>query len=137
LDKADKAAIARSLELLGERCGDPAPLVYRRLFADRPELEALFVRDTAGSVRGQMLAMVIDTVLDLAGANAYAARMIDSERVSHAELGVPATVFDGFFAVLMRTCREELAADWTPAMDRGWAGLLAGALPGRRSFVSL
>ena len=33
--------------------------------------------------------------------------------------------------------REELAADWTPAMDRGWAGLLAGALPGRRSFVSL
>lgn len=110
---------------MGERCGDPTPLVYGRLFAARPELEALFVRDTGGGVRGQMLAMVIDTVLDLAGPNAYAARMIDSERVNHQGLGVPDGVFDEFFVVLMQTCRDVLAEDWTPTMAGAWDGLLA------------
>lgn len=129
MDETGQAAIARSLELMGERCGDPTPLVYGRLFGAHPELEALFVRDTSGGVRGQMLAMVIDTVLDLAGPNAYAARMIDSERVNHQGLGVLAEVFDIFYTVLMQTCRDVLAEDWTPTMDFAWNGLLAGVQP--------
>jgi hemoglobin-like flavoprotein len=121
--------IGDSLDLLAERCGDPTLLVYRRLFAARPELEELFVRDTAGSVRGQMLAMVIDVILDLAGPDAYASRMIDSERVNHTNLGVPPAMFDSFFQTLMLTCREELGADWTPGMQEAWETLLARTAP--------
>lgn len=36
--------------------GDPGPAIYVRLFAAFPELDALFVRDRDGSVRGHMLA---------------------------------------------------------------------------------
>jgi hemoglobin-like flavoprotein len=46
--------ITRSLELVAEH-GDPTSLVYARLFAAHPEMEKLFVRDTDGGVRGNML----------------------------------------------------------------------------------
>ena len=44
--------LAGSLEALAERVGDPADQVYARLFEAYPEMEALFVRDTTGAVRG-------------------------------------------------------------------------------------
>jgi hemoglobin-like flavoprotein len=53
--------IERSFEIAAERAGDITPLVYQRLFAQHPEMEALFVRDTTGAVRGEMLAAAINT----------------------------------------------------------------------------
>ena len=41
-------ALAASLELVADRCGDPAPLVYDRLFAQQPDMRDLFVGDHAG-----------------------------------------------------------------------------------------
>ena len=38
----DTGIITQCLELVAERRGDPAPLVYQRLFAGNPEIEALF-----------------------------------------------------------------------------------------------
>jgi hemoglobin-like flavoprotein len=117
--------IARSLELVAERHGDPAPLVYARLFAARPDMEALFVRDTAGSVRGQMLMVVIESLLDYIGGNAYSANLIRIERINHEGLGVPPEVFDTFFATVMETFKDLLGDDWTPEMDAAWRELLA------------
>ncbi len=57
-------AVAESLERLAERVGDPAPLVYARLFARHPETEALFLMDAGGHVRGQMLAMAFELLLN-------------------------------------------------------------------------
>jgi hypothetical protein len=88
-------------------------------------MEALFVRDTAGAVRGEMLAVAFECILDIGGARAYALNMIRAERVNHENVGVPAEAFGQFFPVVMQTCREILGADWTPETDAAWVALLA------------
>lgn len=119
--------ITASFELVAERCADPTGLVYQRLFARQPEMEALFVRDTDSSVRGQMLYQVIETMLDYVGRRHFAIGMIRAEVVNHENLGVPPEVFASFFATVMETFRGILGPDWTPAMEVAWTELL-GAL---------
>jgi len=120
----DPAVITHTLELLAERCGDPTPAVYARLFTENPEMEALFVRDTGGLVRGQMLSVVLESLLDFVTDRTYGANLIQIERVNHEGLGVPPAVFDTFFTTVVATCRDVLGADWTPAMDAAWTELL-------------
>jgi hemoglobin-like flavoprotein len=117
--------VAGSLELLAERVGDPAPQVYARLFAEYPEMEALFVRDTTGAVRGEMLAMAFECLLDMGGAGAYAANLIAAEQVNHEGVGVPHEAFGRFFPIVARTCRDLLGEAWTGEVDAAWAELLA------------
>ncbi|MDR3511607.1 MAG: globin [Caulobacteraceae bacterium] len=121
----DAALITASLELVAERCADPAPAVYRRVFDQSPEMEALFVRDRDGGVRGQMLYQVIETLLDFVGGRHFAVNMIRSEMVNHENLGVPPQVFASFFATVRDALREIGAEGWTPAMDTAWDGLLS------------
>ena len=117
--------VAESLELLAARTGDPVDAVYARLFAAYPEMEALFVRDTTGAVRGEMLAMTFECILDIGGAGAYAANLIAAERVNHEGVGVPPEIFGRFFPLLAETCRDLLGEAWTPPVDAAWAELLA------------
>jgi hemoglobin-like flavoprotein len=117
--------VAGSLETLAERVGDPAPQVYARLFAEYPEMEALFVRDTTGAVRGEMLAIAFECILDVGGAGAYAANLIAAERVNHEGVGVPPVVFARFFPMLAETCRELLGEAWTAEVDAAWRDLLS------------
>lgn len=117
--------IAQSLELVAERHGDPGPQIYARLFAAFPETEALFARDTTGAVRGEMLAVTFQCLLDLTGPGAYAANLIRAERVNHEGVGVPPAAFARFFPIVMETCRELLGEAWTPQIDAAWAELLA------------
>ncbi|HMO44345.1 MAG TPA: globin, partial [Phenylobacterium sp.] len=83
----DAQALIDSLDRVAERSADPAPEVYARLFARHPEMEALFVRDTQGAVRGQMLAQAVETLLDFAGARTFAPNMLRSEVHNHADMG--------------------------------------------------
>lgn len=117
--------IAQSLEMVAERYGDPAPQIYARLFAAFPETEALFVRDTTGAVRGEMLAVTFQCLLDVTGAGAYAANLIRAERVNHEGVGVPADAFARFFPIVMESCRDLLGEAWTPQIDAAWTELLA------------
>ncbi|HEX7776103.1 MAG TPA: globin [Parvibaculum sp.] len=117
--------ITQSLELVAELCGDPTPLVYARLFAEHPELEALFTRDTSGAVRGQMLAQVIDIFFDHVGRGAYTTNFIRAEQVNHENLGVPPQVFGTFFRTVMECFREVAGDQWTPEMDAAWRELVA------------
>ena len=117
--------VAASLEAVAERAGDPTPQVYARLFAEYPEMEALFVRDTTGAVRGEMLAVAFACLLDLGGSGAYAANLIAAERVNHEGVGVPPEVFAQFFPIVMQTCRAILGAAWTQELDAAWAAVLA------------
>jgi hemoglobin-like flavoprotein len=128
---SDQAVVSRTLELVSERCGDPADLVFARLFREQPEVEALFVRDTAGLVRGQMLATVLDGFLDVVSDQAYAAALVEIERVNHVGLGVEPAVFDTFFRVVVDTFREVIGPDWTAEMEKVWARVLVamGAAP--------
>ena len=113
---------AASLEALTARVGDPAPLVYARLFARHPETEVLFLMDKGGLVRGQMLATAFEALLD--GGDRLSG-LLEIERMNHVNIGVPQEVFDGFLALLMETVREALGPDWTPAMEQAWRGRLA------------
>jgi hemoglobin-like flavoprotein len=121
----DVSLIERALEIAGEREGDLTQKVYGRLFAVRPEMEALFVRDTNGSVRGEMLTRVFEMILDFIDRRAYAAQMIQCEVVTHDGYGVPPEVFGLFFGVVADTLREVVGADWTLAMDASWREMLA------------
>lgn len=121
----DTEIITQCLELVAERCGDPAPLVYQRLFSENPEIEALFVRDTAGLVRGEMLAVALETLMDCAGRDDFAVNLVEIERTNHVGLGVPPEVFDTFFRVVMTTFRNVLGTDWSAEMDAAWRRLLA------------
>ncbi|MDP3853254.1 globin [Phenylobacterium sp.] len=118
--------IAWSLEEVAERHGDPTAAVYDRLFAQNPEMAELFIGDKTGAARGEMLAVVFQTLLDFSGDGAYGANMIRAEVVNHENLGVPPGVFATFFRTVMETLREMLGADWTPQVAAAWDEMLAG-----------
>jgi hemoglobin-like flavoprotein len=71
--------IRRSFELAAARCEDLTPLVYRRLFSEHPEAEKMFRREADDLVKGSMLAMSIEAILDFAGERSGRFRMIDCE----------------------------------------------------------
>jgi hemoglobin-like flavoprotein len=116
--------IEESFERASERCEDLTPLVYARLFREHPEMEALFGRDPGDQVKGEMLARVIQSILDFIGERHYAATLIQSEVINHAGFQVPPAVFGTFFATVAATLADLLGADWTPAMAAAWAELL-------------
>ncbi|MES2033948.1 MAG: globin [Pseudomonadota bacterium] len=119
------AAFAASLELVAARAGDPAARVYDRLFAARPEMAALFIGDRSGQARGQMLAMALETLGDLADGKPWAANMVRAERINHDQLGVPETVFATFFDVVHATFRDLAGEAWTAEMEAAWTAVLA------------
>jgi hemoglobin-like flavoprotein len=121
----DAEAITESLELVGERCADPTAQVYARLFARHPEMEALFVRDTDLSVRGNMLQQVIEAILDIGGRGAFGRNLVRAEVVNHENLGVPRDVFPAFFDAVRETFRGIAGEAWTPAMEAAWGELVA------------
>lgn len=124
-DSRDAALILRSLECVSDRCGDPTPLVYARLFRQQPEMEALFVMDTHGHARGHMLSEALDGLIDFVGARNYADNLIRSEIINHEGLGVPPAVFATFYAVVMETFREAMGEEWTAETDAAWRRLLS------------
>ena len=117
--------ILDSLDAFAEAAGDPTALVYARLFAASPEMEALFVRDTDGAVRGQMLQQVFETLIDHVGGRAYSTNLIRCEVINHENLGVPPQVFATFFTTVMETFRDLLGGAWTPRFEAAWTQLLA------------
>lgn len=117
--------IERSLELAAERCEDLTPLVYARLFAEHPQMEAMFWGDTNWAIRGEMLSKVFSAILDFIGERLYAHTLIQTEVVNHAGYDVPPDVFRVFFGTVAATVREVIGADWTPEIDQAWTELLA------------
>jgi hemoglobin-like flavoprotein len=117
--------IERSLELAADTGTDLTPHVYRRLFAAHPDMEALFVRDTNGSVRGEMLARVFEMILDFIDRRAYGAQMIQCEVVTHEGYGVPPDVFRVFFETVADTLKDVLGDEWTATTNAAWRDLLA------------
>jgi hemoglobin-like flavoprotein len=116
--------IHRSFELAAERCEDLTPLVYRRLFREHPEAEAMFRSEGSEPVKGSMLALTIDAMLDFAGDRSGHFRLIECEVASHDAYGTPRKLFGEFFGVIADTIREILGTDWSPEIDAAWRKLL-------------
>ena len=117
--------IERSFELAADRCEDLSPQVYRRLHAEYPETLALFRSEGSELVKGSMLAMAIEAILDFAGERSGKFRMIECEAINHDTSGTPRGLFVAFFGVIKRSLQEVLGADWTAEMDLAWRTLLA------------
>jgi hypothetical protein len=81
---------------------------------------------TEGSefVKGSMLAMTIEAVLDFAGPRSGKFRMIECEVSSHDAYGTPRDLFVAFFSVIAATLRELLGEEWSPQIDAAWQQLL-------------
>ena len=124
IDATDRERIEGSLELAAERAGDLTPLVYARLFKERPEIEALFWRDKTGQIKGEMLARVFEAILDFVGERLYAEHLIQTSVVIHTEYGVPPDIFRTFFGVVAATVHDVLGEQWTPAIGAVWSRLL-------------
>jgi hemoglobin-like flavoprotein len=121
--------IQHSFELAAARCEDLTPLVYRRLFREHPEAEPMFRREENDLVKGSMLAVTIDAMLDHAGDRTGSFRMISCEVQSHDAYGTPRELFGTFFGVIGDTIHELLGAEWSPEIDEAWRTLL-GELEG-------
>ena len=117
--------IQRSFELAAERCADLTPLVYARLFREHPEAQKMFRTQGSDLVKGSMLAMAIEAMMDFAGEQAGQFRMIACEVLSHDAYGTPRELFFAFFGIIAEVVRELLGAEWSPQMDEAWQKLLA------------
>jgi hemoglobin-like flavoprotein len=117
--------IQHSFELAAERCEDLTPAVYRRLFREHPEAEAMFRREAGDLVKGSMLAMALEAIMDFAGDRRGSFRMIECEVQSHDAYGTPRKLFGEFFGVIADTMREILGDDWSPQIEDAWRRLLA------------
>jgi len=117
--------IERSFELAAERCEDLTPLVYRRLHAKHPETQTMFRSEGSELVKGSMLAMTIEAMLDFAGERTGKFRMIQGEVASHDAYGTPRELFVSFFDVIRDTLRDVLGREWSRDIDEAWQRLLA------------
>jgi hemoglobin-like flavoprotein len=117
--------VQHSFELVAARCEDITPQVFRRLFQQHPEAETMFRSQGSELVKGSMLALTIEAMLDFAGERTGRFRMINSEASSHDAYGTSRELFGEFFGVIAATVREILGADWSPEIDETWRRLLA------------
>ena len=126
----DASVITDTLDRVAERVGDPTPLIFERLFADIPEVEALFIRDKGGIVRGQMFQVTMEGLLDFVGDRSYGASLIQIERVNHQGLGVEPEMFDRFYRTVVATFKDILGEAWTAEMETVWNRVI-GELTGQ------
>jgi hemoglobin-like flavoprotein len=117
--------IQRSFELAAERCPNLTPLVYARLFREHPEAEAMFRSEGSDLVKGSMLALAIEAMMDFTGERTGRFRMIECEVASHDAYGTPRKLFGALFGVIVSTMREILGLDWSPEIDDAWRKLMA------------
>jgi hemoglobin-like flavoprotein len=118
--------ILQSFELAAERCEDLTPHVYSRLFRQHPEAMSMFRSQGSELVKGSMLALTIDAIIDFAGDRIGSYRMIQCEVQSHDAYGTSPELFSSFFDVIADTLREILGSDWTVDMERAWRDLVRG-----------
>jgi hemoglobin-like flavoprotein len=116
--------IERSFELAAARCADLTPLVYRRLFEAHPETRTMFRTEGSELVKGSMLALTIDAILDFSGERSGHFRLITSEVSSHDAYGTSRELFVAFFGIISETLREIVGPDWSDEIDSAWRDLL-------------
>jgi len=116
--------ILQSFELAAERCEDLTPLVYARLAREHPETNAMFRSQGSELVKGSMLELAIEAILDFAGERSGKFRMIECEVSSHDAYGTPRELFFAFFGIIAETLRELLGPDWSDEIGGAWRTML-------------
>lgn len=120
----DAACLDHTLDLVARRAGDPAPRVFARLFAEAPDLQALFCNDASGAVRAEMFLRAVECLQDAAGARQFSAGLVAAEHLTHQGYGVTTAQFQRFFHLVVEVFRDVLGADWSAEIDAAWARAL-------------
>ena len=118
--------IVESFELAAARCDDLTPVVYDRLFAVKPETKGLFRADPRNLIKGSMLELALEAVLDFAGEKKASHRLIFCEVQSHDAYGTQPEIFTVFFVVMRDVVRDLLDDDWSAEMAAAWDETLKG-----------
>ena len=116
--------IESSFERAATRCADLTPIVYQRLFKEHPETQTMFRSKGSELVKGSMLALTIEAILDFAGPRSGHFRLIACEVASHDAYGTPRELFIAFFAIIRDTLRDLLGDEWSPKIAQAWDTLL-------------
>jgi hemoglobin-like flavoprotein len=122
--KASSNPIEQSFEIAAVRCADLTPLVYQRLFEEHPGTQTMFRSQGSELVKGSMLALTIEAILDFAGERSGHFRLIACEVASHDAYGTPRELFMVFFAVIRDTLRDLLGDQWSREIAQAWDNLL-------------
>jgi hypothetical protein len=85
----------------------------------------MFRTEGSEPVKGSMLALTLEAILDLAGERSGKFRMIECEISSHDAYGTPRELFIAFFGVIAATLRELLGAEWSEEIEVAWRNLQA------------
>ena len=91
---------------------------------EHPETLAMFRTQGNDLVKGSMLALTTEAILDFAGERSGKFRMIECEVSSHDAYGTPRELFFAFFGVIAATLRELLGAEWSDDIDKAWTEML-------------
>ena len=75
-------------------------------------------------VKGSMLALTVEAILDFAGARTGHFRMIACELSSHDAYGTPRELFFDFFRIIRDTLRDLIGNQWSAEIDQAWDTLL-------------
>ncbi|MGY4479440.1 hypothetical protein ACVILL_006854 [Bradyrhizobium sp. USDA 3364] len=84
----------------------------------------MFRSEGSASVKGAMLQLTIEAILDLAGERSGRFRLIECEVSSHDAYGTPRELFAAFFGVIADTLHELLGTRWSTEIDAAWHKLL-------------
>jgi len=122
--KASSNPVEISFELAASHCADLTPLVYQRLFDAYPETQAMFRSDGSDLVKGSMLALTIEAILDFSGMRHGHFRLIACEVTSHDAYGTSRQLFTAFFTIIRDTLRDLLGDEWSTEIAQAWDTLL-------------
>ena len=117
-------AIAISLEYLVRELGDPQTRIYERLYRQHPEVQALFVLDADGGVRGSMLQTTLETILDYSAKGRLDHVSLGAWRSHHLAYEVDADLFTHFFIIIRDCAKDALGCNWSMEMESAWQDLL-------------
>lgn len=120
--------VTASLERLADRVGDPTLLIYQSLFQRHPDYEDMFVLDTNGDVRGEMLSQAFDMLMRADVDDSMADVLVKATRFAHDGYNVSEDQFDSFFETIRDVTKRELGGDWNEADDAAWTAAITRLL---------
>lgn len=116
---SDLDILRETLELTLARDDSFPTRFYQRLFADHPEVRALFHRNSPGA-QNKMFAQKLTAVIDHLDDPAWLRRELPDLRAHHERYGVTAEMYPWVGDALIATVREACGDRWTSETERAW-----------------
>ncbi len=95
------------------------PLVYRELFALRPDLESLFHRTDLQRQYVRLRAALV-ALFEVREGTVAVQRTIEDYGKQHAQMAIRPGDYDAFLEAICRAARGSEGATWTPVLEEAW-----------------